>query len=79
MHDMAKMVTSRDFVRKFSSYKKLVANGNELVVGDRNGRRFIFRSEGTGPALGSQLNDLCGSLHTGVRVKDLSGFGRNRP
>jgi hypothetical protein len=78
MCDMATIVTTRDFVRRFSSYKKTVANGNELVVKDRTGRRFVFRSEGPGPSLGNQLHDLCGSLHTGVPVKDLSGFGRNR-
>lgn len=78
MHDMPTVVTSRDFVRRFSTHKKAVANGNELVVKDREGRRFIFRPEGPGPSLGSQLKDLCGSLHTGVPVKDLSGFGRNR-
>ena len=78
MCDMPTIVTSREFVRKFSSYKKAVANGNELVVKDRTGRRFLFRSEGPGSSLGSQLKDICGSFRTGVRVKSLSGFGRNR-
>ena len=78
MCDMPTEVTSRDFVRKFSSYKKTVSNGNELVVKDRTGRRFVFRSEGPGPTLGSQLDDICGSFRTGVPVKNLSGFGRNR-
>lgn len=78
MYDMPTIVTSRDFVRKFSSYKKAVANGNELVVKDRTGRRFVFRSEGPGSSLGSQLNDICGSFRTGIPVKNLSGFGRNR-
>ncbi len=76
---MATIVTSREFVRKFSSFKKAAANGNELVVKDRGGRRYVFRSEGPGPSLGSQLSDLCGTLSTGVAVKNLSGFGRNRP
>jgi hypothetical protein len=75
---MPKIVTSRDFVRKFSSYKKAVANGNELIVKDRTGRRFLFRSEGPASTLGKQLNDICGSFQTGVAVKNLSGFGRNR-
>ena len=54
------------------------ANGEEVIVRDRQDQTFVFRANGAGPSLGNQLADLRGSLHTGRRVKTLDGFGRNR-
>lgn len=81
MSDMTTSVTARDFVRNFASLKRKAANGGEVIVRDREGRRYTFRAvENTaGPSLGEQLSDLRGSLQTGVATKSLRGFGRNRP
>ena len=78
MHNMATTTTVRDFVRNFSRLKRTAANGGEVLVQDRDGRMFVFRAREEGPSLGSQLTDLCGKHDTGVRVKSLKGFGRNR-
>ncbi len=78
MHDMATTTTSREFVRNFARLKRTVANGGEINVRDRDGRAYVFRAKDAGPSLGSQLADLCGKHNTGVRVKSLTGFGRNR-
>jgi hypothetical protein len=79
MHDMPTTTTVREFVRNFSRLKRTVANGGEVLVHDREGRTYVFRAQETGPSMGAQLSHLCGKLNTGVRVKSLKGFGRNRP
>ena len=79
MHDMATTTTVREFVRNFSRLKRTAANGGEINVRDRDGRSYVFRAQDAGPSLGSQLSDLCGKHNTGIRVKSLAGFGRNRP
>ena len=78
MYDMATAITTREFIRHFARLKRAAANGEEVIVRDRRGRSFVFQAKGDGPSLAEQLRDLCGSLHTGVRVKTLKGFGRNR-
>jgi len=78
MYDMATTLTTREFVRNFSRLKRTAANGGEVLVHDREGRTYVFSARDAGPSLGSQLSDLCGKLHTGVAVKSLKGFGRNR-
>lgn len=78
MCDMTTTITTRDFVRDFARLKRTAANGGEVVVRDRDGRTFVFRAQGAGPSLGEQLTDLRGTLNTGVRTKNLQGFGRNR-
>jgi hypothetical protein len=78
MYDMATSTTTREFVRNFSRLKKAAANGEEVVVRDRKGRTYSFQAKNSGPSLGEQLSDLCGAYNTGVRVKSLAGFGRNR-
>jgi hypothetical protein len=77
MYDMA-TITTREFIRHFSRLKKAAANGEEVVVRDRQGQAYSFQAKGSGPSLGEQLSDLCGKHNTGVRVKSLAGFGRNR-
>lgn len=79
MFDMETTTTAREFVRNFSRLKRTAANGGEVIVRDREGRAFVFRAKEAGPSLGSQLADLCGKHNTGVRVKSLAGYGRNRP
>ncbi|HEY4299488.1 MAG TPA: hypothetical protein VGM73_01360 [Candidatus Didemnitutus sp.] len=71
-------VTTRDFVRQFARLKRSAANGEEIVVRDRRGAAFVFRTREAGPSLGDQLADLRGRLRTGVGRKSLRGFGRNR-
>jgi hypothetical protein len=78
MYDMDTTTTTREFVRNFSRLKKAAANGEEVVVRDRQGRTYSFQAQSSGPSLGGQLSDLCGKHLTGIRVKSLAGFGRNR-
>jgi len=78
MTDMTTTTTAREFVRNFPRLKRAANNGAEVVIRDREGRSYIFRSEKPGPSLGDQLADLRGRLKTGVAVKNLHGFGRNR-
>ena len=78
MYDMATSTTAREFVRNFSRLKRTAANGDEIIVRDREGRAYVFRAKDTGPSLGSQLSDLCGKHNTGIRVKSLAGYGHNR-
>lgn len=78
MNDMTTTTTAREFVRNFSRLKRAAANGSEVIVRDREGRSFLFRAKDSGPSLGAQLSDLRGRLKTGVAVKSLKGFGRNR-
>jgi hypothetical protein len=75
---MATTLTSREFIRNFARLKKAAANGEEVVVRDRQGRSFVFQAQGGGPSLAEQLHDLCGALNSGRSVKSLRGFGRNR-
>jgi hypothetical protein len=71
--------TAREFARNFSRLRKVAANGGEIIARDRRGQAFVFRAtEETGPTLGERLHDLRGAVVTGVRVKSLKGFGRNR-
>jgi hypothetical protein len=78
MYDMATTTTTRQFIRHFSRLKKAAANGEEITVRDRQGKTYSFQAKGPGPSLGTQLSDLCGKHDTGVHVKSLAGFGRNR-
>lgn len=78
MHDMTTITNTRDFVRNFSRLKRTAANGGEVIVHDREGRTFSFRAKDAGPSLGTQLADLRGALKSGIPVKSLKGFGRNR-
>jgi hypothetical protein len=78
MYDMSTTTTARDFIRQFPRLKKAAANGEEVIVRDRRGRAYIFRAKEAGPSLGEQLTDICGALHTGIRVKSLKDFGHNR-
>ena len=75
---MGKTITTREFIRNFARLKKFAANGAEVVVQDRNGRAYVFRAKDEGLSLGDQLSDLCGKVVTGVPIKSLKGFGRNR-
>lgn len=76
---MTTATTAREFVRNFARLRKVAANGGEVIVRDRNGQSFVFRATGeAGPTLAEQLSDLRGAVTTGVRVKTLKGFGRNR-
>jgi hypothetical protein len=77
MHDMA-TTTTREFIRHFARLKKAAANGDEVIVRDRQGQAYVFRAKGSGPSLGEQLADLRGALRTGTRVKRLHGFGHRR-
>jgi hypothetical protein len=79
MRDMKTATTAREFVRNFARLRKVAANGSEVIVRDRGGRAFVFRAtDEAGPTLDEQLQDLRGAVATGVPVKSLKGFGRNR-
>lgn len=79
MFDMTTATTAREFVRDFSRLRKVAANGGEIMVRDRQGRTYVFRAiSGASPTLAEQLSDLRGAITTGVPVKTLKGFGRNR-
>jgi hypothetical protein len=76
---MTQSTTAREFVRNFARLRKVASNGGEVIVRDRRGQTFVFRATtDVGPTLAAQLQDLRGSFATGVRVKSLKGFGRNR-
>ena len=76
---MATTTSTREFIRDFSRLKKVAANGDEVIVRDRQGRAFVFTAQRVGPSLGEQLADLRGAIQTGRRVKSLQGLGRKRP
>lgn len=78
MYDMSTTTTAREFIRHFARLKKAAANGEEVIVRDRQGQSFVFQAKSAGPSLGEQLEDLCGALNSRVPVKSLKGFGRNR-
>lgn len=78
MYAMETTTTTREFIRHFARLKKIAANGEEVIVRDRQGLAYVFRAKGAGPSLGEQLSDLRGALSTRKRVKSLQGFGRNR-
>jgi hypothetical protein len=80
MRDMTTATTAREFVRNFARLRRVAANGGEVIVRDGRGQAFVFRAMGdSGPTLDEQLRDLRAAVATGVRVKNLKGFGRNRP
>jgi hypothetical protein len=43
MYDME--IITRDFVKKFSHYKRQAMAGTPVKLKDRNGRRFVFKME----------------------------------
>jgi len=43
MYDMN--VITRDFVRRFSHFKRQAMTGSPVKLVDRNGRRFVFKME----------------------------------
>jgi hypothetical protein len=43
MYDMN--VITRDFVKRFSHFKRQAMTGSPVKLVDRNGRRFIFKME----------------------------------
>ncbi len=75
---MTTVTTTREFVRNFARLQKAADKGGEIIVKDRTGRSYVFRGQNKEPTLGEQLADIRGSLRTGVRVKSLKGYGRNR-
>jgi hypothetical protein len=77
---MTTSTTAREFVRNFARLRKVAANGGEVIVRDRRGQAFVFRATGRAQSsLADQLSDLRGAVATSVKVKNLAGFGRNRP
>jgi hypothetical protein len=74
---MPAVTRSSDFIRNFARFKKAAAKGALIRIVDRGGVVFRF-SLMTTPSLGAQTNDLCGALNTGIRVKNLAGFGGTR-
>jgi hypothetical protein len=79
MYGMTTTTTSREFIRNFARLKKVAANGSEIIVRDRKGGTFVFRAKGPASSLGEQLADMQGALGSGIPIKSLRGFGRNRP
>ena len=71
-------VTAREFVRKFSKYRRAALAGQEVRVCDRAGNGFVFRLVAA-PAvsLADAMGDLMGSVQTGRRQKSLAGYGRD--
>ncbi len=43
MYDMD--VITRDFIKRFSHYKRQAMTGSPVKLVDRNGRRFVFKME----------------------------------
>jgi hypothetical protein len=70
--------TLREFQRDFARMRRMAAAGQTVTVRAGDGQEFVFKATGKQPTLGEQFAHLRGSLRTGVRVKSLKGFGRNR-
>jgi hypothetical protein len=75
---MTTRITTREFVRHFARFKRTVAKGDQVVVGDRGGRMFVFEEREARPSLSARLSDLQGALPSGNRKKRLEGFGRTQ-
>ncbi len=64
MYDLPTALTSREFIRHFARLKKAAANGEEVVVRDRQGRSFVFQAKDGGPSAGGATRSLRRSLRT---------------
>lgn len=74
----AMQVSTRDFTRKFPSYRRAALAGKEVQVRDRAGNAFIFRAAKEKPvSLAAAMGDLIGSVRSGKRQKSLAGYGRD--
>ncbi len=51
MYDMN--VITRDFIKRFSHYKRQAMTGSPVKLVDRNGRRFVFKMEKKSGLLGA--------------------------
>jgi len=72
--------TWRDFQRNFRRMRLAAEAGQEITIGDAQGRVFVFKQlSAHGRKAGDLIADLIGGKGTGVRVKTLSGYGRHQP
>lgn len=70
-------ITTREFTRRFPSYRRAALAGKEVRVRDRAGNDFIFRAENSPPvSLAEGMGDLIGSVQSGQKKKSLTGYGR---
>lgn len=70
-------VTTREFTRKFPSFRRAALAGREVRVRDRAGNNFVFRATKTSTvSLAEAMGDLMGSVRSGRSKKTLAGYGR---
>jgi len=70
-------VTTREFTRKFPSFRRAALAGREVRVRDRAGNNFVFRATKTSTvSLAEAMGDLMGSVRSGQSKKTLAGYGR---
>lgn len=71
-------VTTREFTRKFPSFRRAALAGKEVCVRDRAGNDFVFRATETRTvSLAEAMGDLMGSVRSGRSKKTLIGYGRD--
>lgn len=71
-------VTTREFTRKFPSFRRAALAGEEVRVRDRSGNNFVFRATETkAVSLAESMADLIGSVRSGRARKTLAGYGRD--
>jgi len=71
-------VTTREFTRKFPSFRRAALAGKEVRVRDRSGNDFVFRATESCPvSLADAMGDLMGSVQSGRSKKTLAGYGHD--
>lgn len=67
---------TREFTRKFPSFRRAALSGKPVVVRDREGNEFVFERRKAGAkTLADAIAHLAGVGATGVVKKSLRGYG----
>lgn len=80
MSDMT--TTIREFQRRFRQMRQRAKAGDEIVLTDEDGTRFIFRADrSAAEGFGKAAADLAGSFDSGIgdlasNPRHLEGYGR---
>ncbi|MFA5262434.1 MAG: hypothetical protein WC378_01320 [Opitutaceae bacterium] len=71
-------VTTREFTRKFPSYRRAALAGKKVEVRDRQGNGFVFHVADTeSVSLADAMGALLGSVQSGRPKKTLTGYGHD--
>ncbi len=70
--------TTREFTRRFASFRKAARTGEVVSVRERDGTEYTFALKRPAPAsLAEAVAHLAGVAETGQARKTLSGYGRS--